>query len=47
MDDGEKLIVIELLEFMANDLVSMANCVRMVKATLEDQMKLNGQNMAN
>lgn len=41
MADDEKKIVIELLDLMAKDLISMASCVQLVKATLEDQEKFD------
>lgn len=50
MYDEEKKVVTELLQLMHDDLTSMANCIAMVKETLEAGRFLNdegGQKMAN
>lgn len=50
MYDEEKQVVVELLQLMHDDLISMANCVAMVKETLEDggvSKPEDGQKLAN
>ena len=50
MYDEEKQVVLELLQLMHNDLISMAECVAMVRETLDAgrfQKNEGGQKMAN
>lgn len=50
MYDEERQVVVELLQLMHDDFNSMANCVAMVKETLEArgfQNNEGGQKLAN